>query len=909
MRNILLLLSLLVSTLIVAQTGTVSGQVTDKDYDNEPVAFASVQLKGTTLGAQSDMEGKYSIVAPVGTYTLVITFVGMQTVEIPNVTIKQGFTTTVNVPMSASADALDEIEIVVAKSRESTEALIEEKKKSVTIVQSIGAEELSQKGVSDAEGAVTKVSGVSKQSGVKNVFVRGLGDRYNSTSLNGLPLPSDDPEYKNISLDFFGSDLIESVDINKVFTSQITGDNGGANINIDLKGLTGNSQFEVGVSTGANMQTIGEDFKGIDGEGYFGFSDSSIPVDNLGLYTFDNQLAGQNTDVTPNIGLSLAGGKRFNIGDDYLNVYGLVTMDNSFRFLEREVRNTNSNGSTFFDVNGQNYNYETSQIAMIDLDYRFSGNKIELLTAYIHKNSQSFQEYEGINNPEQEGDRIFLRRQQTNNNNLLVNQLLTEFKITEKLDLDARGSFNFIDGSEPDRRDFEYLFRDGFYSPNIDSGGNNQRYFSTINEYDFNGLVTLKYDLVTDEEDERPHYITAGGEFRNTYHFFKATIFNHTFDTRVAVDLDNTDGVFNQASLNSGAFRLETGRGSALNPNAFLPFSYDGEKLVVAGQVGYVKGFTEKLLLNAGLRMESISQDVTYNTNIANSDFNGPSNIEENFVLPSLGLKYNLNENNIFRLAASKTYMLPRFKEIAPFRYDGVQFSIQGNPDLEISDIYNVDVAYEFYPSKGELFSVSGFYKNISDPVSRVEIPSAGNTLTYLNVGSTATVVGAEVELRKNLFVQEMPSGDFEISRESKLALGVNASYIYSKQNLEDPLAQFSEDSTELQGAAPFLVNLDINYNTFINKSNVNTALVFNYFSERVFSVGTRGFANITEVGIPTLDFVGSIELGENGKLSLKARNLFNPSIRLERDGVADNVVLSEYKRGVDLSLGYSYKF
>lgn len=909
MRKIFCVLMLLIASIAMAQKGTIAGVVTDKDYDNEPVAFASIQIKGTTLGAQSDMEGKYSVAVPVGTYTVVVTFVGMQTVEIPNVTVKQGFTTTIDVPMSASADALAEIEIVVAKSRESTEALIEEKKKSVTIVQSIGAEELSQKGVSDAEGAVTKVSGVSKQSGVKNVFVRGLGDRYNSTSLNGLPLPSDDPEYKNISLDFFGSDLIESVDINKVFTSEITGDNAGANINIDLKGLTGNSQLEVGLSTGANSQTIGEDFKGIDGEGYFGFSDASLPVDNLNLYTFDNQLAAEDTSVSPNVGFSIAGGKRINLGDNYLNVYGLLTFDNSFRFLEREVRNTTSSGNLFFDVDGQNYNYETSQIGLLDLDYRFNGNKIELISTYIHKNTQSFQEYEGVNNPEQEGDRIFLRRQQTNNNNLYVNQLLTEFKLSDKLDLDMKGSFNFVDGSEPDRRDFEYLFRDGFYSPNIDSGGNNQRYFSTIREYDFNGLATLKYDLVSNEEDERPHYITLGGEVRNTYHFFKATVFNHTFDNRIPIDLENTDGVFNQSALNSGAFRLETGRGSALNPNAFLPFKYDGEKLVIAGQVGYVKGFTDKFLINAGLRFENISQEVLYNTNIANSDFNGPSNIDETFVLPSLGLKYNINENNILRAGASKTYMLPRFKEIAPFRYDGVQFSIQGNPDLVVSNIYNFDVAYEYYPSKGELFSISGFYKNISDPVSRVEIPTGGNTLTYLNVGKAATVIGAEFEMRKNLFVKEMPSNELEMTRESKLALGLNASYIYSKQDLDDPLAQFSEDSTQLQGAAPVLVNFDINYNTYINKSNINTALVFNYFSERVFSVGTRGFANITEVGIPTLDLVGSIGVGENGKISLKAKNMLNPEIRLERDGANNNVVLSQYKRGVDVSLGYSYKF
>ncbi|WP_124979349.1 TonB-dependent receptor [Nonlabens xiamenensis] len=909
MKKLFFLILFFVTALVSAQNGTVAGLVTDTDYDDEPVAFASVQLKGTTLGAQTDMDGKFRIVAPVGTYTLIVSFVGMQTVEIPDVKINEGFTTTINVPMSAEAAALEAIEITVTKSRESAEALILEKKNAITIKQSIGAEELSQKGVSDAEGAVTKVSGVSKQSGVKNVFVRGLGDRYNSTTLNSLPLPSDDPEYKNISLDFFGSDLLESVDINKVFTSEITGDNAGANINIDMKGLTGKRALDIGLATGINTQTIGEDFKGIDGEGFFGFSEEEVPVDNLSVYSFNNQLAPETNDASPNLGLSIAGGKRFDIGDNHLNVYGLLTFDNGYRFTERTVRNTNSAGVEFFDLDGVNYDYGTSQIAMGNLNYVMGKNNIELISMYIHKNTQSFQEYEGINNPEQEGDRIFLRRQQTNNNNVYVNQLLTNFALSDRLDLEVKASFNAVRGSEPDRRDFEYLFRDGFYSPNIDSGGNNQRYFSEVQENDFNGIANLKFDLNTDAESDLAHFISLNTSYRYTHHIFKATTFNHTVNNRIEVDIDNPDAFYSQPSLVAGNFRLETGRGSAINPNAFDPFYYLGDKYTITGGANYVKQFSDKFLINLGGRFENIEQEVEYNTNIARSSINGPSIIEESFFLPSLGLKYNLNEDNIIRFGASQTYMLPRFKEIAPFRYDGVQFSIQGNPDLEASTILNFDLAYEYYPSKGELISLTGFYKNINDPVSRVEIPSAGNTLTYLNVGETATVLGAEFELRKDVWTKELAELEVDAPRNATFTVGFNASYIYSKQDLDDPLAQFSEESTQLQGAAPLLLNLDLNYSTFFGHSKVNTAMVLNYFSDRVYSVGTRGFENITEVGVPTLDFVGSLGIGENGKLSLKAKNILNPEIQLEREGLDNNTVLSSYTRGVNISLGYSYKF
>ena len=911
MNKLVFIVFFFLTALVSAQNGTVAGAIIDKDYDDDPVAFASIQVKGTTKGAQSDMDGKFTISIAPGTYTIIVTFVGMQTVELP-VTVTEGNTTTVEVPMIAEAAALEAIVLSVTKTRETAAALIEEKKKSVTIVQSIGAEELSQKGVSDAEGAVTKVSGVSKQQGVKNVFVRGLGDRYNSTSLNGLPLPSEDPEYKNIALDFFGTDLIESVDINKVFTSEIGGDVGGANINIDLKGLSGRKDLAVSVSTGANMQTLGEDFKGIDGEGYFGFSDAELPINNLNVYSFDNNLAATNQNNLINLGLSIKGGKRFDIGDNYLNIYGLLTFDNGYRFVDGTIRNTGSTGDIFLDQDFQKYQYETSQIGQFNVDYRFGQNKIEWISMYIHKNTQSFEDYNGINNPEQDGDLVYVNRQQTNDNNLFVNQLLAHYEFSDRLELDVKGSFNALRGSEPDRRNFEYLLRDGFYSPNIDSGGNNQRYFSKIQENDYNANVNLKYDLNTGEEDEKLNYLTVGGDVRWTHHVFQATIFNHTFDTRIAIDVENPDAVFNQPNINNGNFRLETGRGSAINPQAFNPFYYIGDKVLFAGQGNYVRGLNDKLLMNAGLRYENVSQEVEYDTNIASSANEGLAEINENLFLPSLGFKYTANDKNIFRLAGSRSYIMPRFKETAPFRYDNPGgTATQGNRDLQISKVSNFDLAYEFYPAKGELLSVTGFYKIIDNPIARTEIPSGGNTLTYLNVGNQATVLGVEFELRKNIFENELPEAGYDVTRSKKLAFGLNASYIYSEQDQVNPLAQFTNSTSQLQGAAPFLVNFDLNYNTYINKSSVNTALVFSYFSERVYSVGTRGFENINEIGVPTLDFVGSIGLTENSKLSLKARNLLNPEYRLEREGSGGigNVILSQYKRGVDISLGYSYQF
>jgi len=140
----------------------------------------------------------------------------------------------------------------------------------------------------------------------------------------------------------------------------------------------------------------------------------------------------------------------------------------------------------------------------------------------------------------------------------------------------------------------------------------------------------------------------------------------------------------------------------------------------------------------------------------------------------------------------------------------------------------------------------------------------------------------------------------------------LNASILSSQVNLdENSVAQFTNSSSDLEGATPFLLNADISFNKKYENSELTSSMVLNYFSERVYSIGTRGFENILEKGIPTLDLVSSLKLGEHYNVKLKAQNLLNPSFQLNRDGAngGENIVLGNYKKGVTLSLGFTYDF
>lgn len=929
MNKLVLVCFFLLTSLLSAQTGKVNGLLIDKDTgdDKEPVAFASVILKGTNYGTTSDIDGKYSIAAPAGSYTLVISFVGMKTVEIPDVVIRSGFTTTVDVPMSAEAASLDAVSITVAKSRESAEALLEEQKKSVVISQSIGAEELSQKGVSDAEGAVTKVSGISKQSGVKNVFVRGLGDRYNTTTLNGLPVPSDDPEFKNISLDVFTSDIIQAVDVNKVFLPNLASSNlGGANINVSSKQLSGLSEFKVGIGSGFNTEAIAADnFLQVSGGNFLGTGvNNTSPVNDLTQYNFEDSFGPENGSGQINLNGSISGGKRWSTGDDSnLEIFGVLSFDSSYLFQEGNIAQFNNQGGQGRDQDFEESVFLTSQLGLISAGFTFDDNSISYNGGLIRNVSQSVGEFLGENQSVSDQSELedFTRRQQVNKNNLIINQILSSFKLQDDLVLNVNGSYNLIRAFEPDRRVNNFIRRtdDGedFFRLTTGSAGLNHRFFSELSEDDIAARISLdwKFNYDEDSEIDRNDLISVGYNYRDTKRLFEFRQFSFQFNQQTPIDLDNPEDVFNQTNLDNGLFEIITDRGRAGSDSEIFgdvtrPFFYDGDRVVHTAFINGVYDLSEKLTLTGGLKYEQTDQVVDFDTSLLSSVENpniDPSLVEEQYLLPSVAAKYSITENSIVRVGSSLSYILPEFKEVAPFLYEDVNFSSFGNPDLIASDIFNIDVKFEYYISRSEVFTITGFYKNINNPINRVRVNSASNDLSYVNVGD-ANVAGIEIEFRKNLIQFK---GDDD---ENLLQFGFNGSYLNSRQDLidvdtDDLTVRFTNDNDQLEGASPFLVNTDLTYNYAKDGIKLTSSVVANFFSDRIFALGTAGNANFVEESRVGLDFINSIALNKNLSLSLKAKNILNPDYQISQEVLGEDLAIETYKRGLNFSLGLNYQF
>lgn len=887
------LLSCLTADLLAADFNVnIKGQIKDSD-SKEPLIGATVQIIGSSMGAVTDIDGNFQLAGVEdGIYDIEIKYVGYKTVVKRQIKIEDNRIVTLDFELKADTQMLSDVTVVAKANRESESVTLLEQKKSIVAVQSVGAKELSRKGVGDAQGAVTKVSGISKQEGVKNVFVRGLGDRYNLTTLNRFPIPSEDPEYKNIALDFFSTDIIQSVDVNKTFGGTMASDVAGAGINISSKELVGRSELKASVSAGANTNVMRSGVMQMDGVNAFGFAQSSEPEADLNAYSFHNSLDPSKKNAPVNQSYMLSGGKEWNWGTDVFSVYMVGSHDKKYAYYDEEVRNSITSGDLSQDMKGDISKIETSQLLMAGLNYRHS-DKLHLQydLMMVHAARESVGDYWGMDADFQSSDTYegFMRRQQVNDNRLLVNQLSGVWKFAPKWSLDAGISYNQIKGMEPDRRINNLVKTAGGYVP-MKGTGVQQRYFSELNEDDINLRAGFTYKL-PDAYGSEFSSVNFGYTGRLVTDGFSATEYDLSVIRQQSFDATDVkfDRYYNQRNLDKGFFMQDRNQDE-----------YDVDKKIHSVYAEATYQLSEHFIANVGVKYDNVNLGVNYRVNRGGTK--GSQSIDKDYVLPSVNLRYNFNDKHALRFGASKTYTLPQAKEISPYRYISVSFNSQGNPDLKPSDNYNADLKWDFYLSGSELFSIGAFYKYIKNPISRIEVASAGGFLSYENIADHATVAGAEIEFRKDLFSRKTAE---EIH---KLTFGVNGAYTYTHAKVS--LATVSTGS-QLEGAAPWIVNSDLSYQLQKGKYNLTSTLVFNYFSDRIYTIGTEGFQDIMEKGIPTLDFVLSAKMGNRFSLSMKAANLLNASHQLTRKGNADNreVVLSKYKKGVDLSLGISYEF
>lgn len=915
MKFRILFIALLITTFSFSQNkGTVSGILTDKDANNQSLPFANVLIKGTTIGTNTDIDGKYSIAIAPGNYTVQFSFVGYESVEIP-VTIVANETATVNQAIGSGSYKLEDVVIKSTASRQKETALLLDQKNAVEIKQTIGIQELSRKGVSDVATAVTKTTGITKQEGSGNIFVRGLGDRYNSTTMNGLPIPSNDPEKKNLNLEIFNTDIVEYISIDKVYGGNIYGDFAGGNVDIISKDYKGSGFLKLEIGSKANSNAIAEDnFKLQKGFNGFGFTNKSIPSNALTQFNYNSLQLKDYTPIATSFGIS--GGKSFDIGSEgKLSFFATASFNNDFSSKSNGSAKASVNGNGVVNKNFEDFSemeYETNTTGMANIGYKINNNnKLSFNTLYINTSTQSKEEYSGyIVDIANDGNGL-IRRFNYEKNSLWINQILGNHKIGDRSKLNWGLSYNIIDGNMPDRS--QNIFRKeatGYQLSSI-SAPDNHRYFQKLKEDELAANASYDYKFNKDEAGDFLGKVTFGLNERIKSRGFQATQFNikaTAGNTNTIVDPTNLDLFYNQDNFNNGDFNIATFRGNAQVFNALDPQTYGGDQTIHAAFVNTEYKFN-KLTAVLGLRGEQITQKVSWNTQLGAI---GNDKLEKTAFLPSLVMKYELNDKQNLRLGLSKTYTLPQFKERAPFIYEEVLQVKVGNKELYASDDYNFDLKWEMFPKSDELISVTAFGKYILNPMNEVTVSSSSNDISYINTGDYGYVAGAEAEYRKQLL-------NIDSDNAKKLSAGINASYLYSNQELNsakvnnetDFQVDFTNTKGKFTGASNLLLNADLTlFNEWNNKNrNLTTTVAYTYFSDRVNAIGTSGKGDLVDKAFGSLDFITKSKLSEKFGLGLVVKNILDPAINRVQENFNGDVNVLSYKKGMTFSLNLNYQF
>ncbi|MEK6688781.1 MAG: carboxypeptidase regulatory-like domain-containing protein, partial [Gemmatimonadota bacterium] len=243
----------------------------------EPIAGATIEVAGTVLSALSAVDGRFLLDGvPPGEVTLRVRLVGFQPKTMTGLSVSAGTVLRQDLTLAASAVQLDELTVTAEAEQGSLDQALNKQRNSNHVMNAVSAEQIARTPDSDAGQAIQRVSGVTLRDR-KFVIVRGLGERYTVTSLNGTRVPSLEPEQKSVPLDLFPTSMLDGISTTKTFTPDQPGDFGGASVDLRTREFPGGRQYSFSMSVGANAAALRQDVVKAPSEGleWLGFAASS----------------------------------------------------------------------------------------------------------------------------------------------------------------------------------------------------------------------------------------------------------------------------------------------------------------------------------------------------------------------------------------------------------------------------------------------------------------------------------------------------------------------------------------------------------------------------------------------------------------------------------------------------------
>jgi len=896
-------------------TGRIVGRIVDAST-GQGVSEVGVQVVGTTLGTSSGIEGRYALPnIPAGTVTIQVRRIGYAPKTVTGILLAAGQTLEQNISLQPATVQLQTVQTTAAAERGSVNEALDQQRTATGIVSSVTAEQITRSPDSDAAQAVQRVSGVTVQDN-RYVFVRGLGERYTTATLNGSRIPSPEPEKRVVPLDLFPSGLLQTITTSKTFTPDQSGDFSGAQVDIKTRDFPAHRQVTYSLTMGFNSAATGSsvlEAPRVGGERVAWANDKrNIPslVASLGNFqgynlnqgdkntlisTFRNVWTPLTENAPPNLQTSISIGGNdpvagHRIGYLLSGTYSLTEDQKSDQV--RALADRGSTPGSTVEINKFTGSTGSTSVLWGGL-FNLStllGTKTRLMLNNNYNRTADNDARQEFGSLENEGIRTKVDRLQYVERTVRSNQLAAEHELSSRHRIDWSYTNSAVRRNEPDRSEFVTVLEDnpGGAEDELWLNTGNQGAVRTFSKlYEKNNEARANY-LMTFPWRGRQSSVKLGALYRAT----DRDADTRAFSMSAAGAADSIrdlpaeqifDGRFTQPS--SRVFDIAPlGQGGAYSARDRLGAAYAMGEVALSDRVRFI----------GGARVERDRLDVG-----ATSTLGAPVSTHKNWpdVLPSAALNLRLTEAQSLRFSLTRTLARPEYRELSPITSRDVigGDNVQGDPNLERTRIWNEDVRWEWYPAAGEVVSVALFAKQFDLPIERVYRPvgSGARTVFFINADA-ADNYGVELELRKGL--------GFLASSLQQIVAFTNVTLMESQIHLGETEASATNKNRRMVGQAPYVINAGATYTT--RSGSTSATLLFNRIGERIDAAGDQPLPDVVVQPRSVLDFSLRFPLYASISGRFDAKNLLDDKY----ETIQGTVVRESYQTGRVLQFGLTFR-
>ena len=932
MKRLLFSAALLAASATAIQAHTLDGIVKD-NKTGEPLIGTVIRVKELpNVGTTTGLDGSFTLheLPDKGKYTLVVSFMAYKTKEI---VVDVANDDKVDIPMDEDLKQLGEVVVTGRREYRSDRSAVETVKNAGNVLNVMSQQSIQLSPDVNVASVLQRVSGVTMERDASGeasyAILRGMDKRYNYTLVNGVKIPSPDDKNRYIPLNIFPSDLMERLVVSKSLTADMEGDAAGGVVDMVMKDAPSCFQLQANAAIGTT------DYFWKDGRDYLTSNRSDYtkkaPYEAFGseykasMSDFKNgpvQLKSHSMPA-PNFIGGLSVGNRF--WNDRLGVILAGSIQNTFRGTERTYNSVKmASGEQAMYISKLNHRYysihDLTTGAHAKIDLTLPGHKIEWYNMYVRTNSKGVRynnsigtEYIGANSYTQDDEIRSLSTTQS----IFATNLKGTHHLTKNFTLDWSGIFSQAKEEDPDRT---YVTLSNSVSTEADADGNilsgnlwdtnknitktfpkdAERRFQHNMDTDWAGYINLTYD--THFANDVEALWKAGAQYRrkercNRYYsyIFSPADNAQDLDGNGLEQFDNVDWVC----------KTPYSQASQLN--------YDSKEHI-GGAYAMVTLKTKLGELIAGFRAEHTNQIYTMLQHFRNMGQIGEQSYWD--YLPSASLKWTPTKNMNIRLSYYRSINRPGFYEIVPYQIMGEEYQEKGNPNLKRARIDNIDLRWEWFPSKTEQILAGVFYKYLKDPIEQVFVTSDGK----IGAGTDAYYMPDNLGNAKNM--------GFEIDVIKYIRhFGIKANYTYTYSKITTSKREYKEGSAEyksgvtqsrpLVNQAPHTANISLLYKD--TENGWNAQLASSFTGAKLALVSPFKDADQWDKAMFGLDLSAEKQFKNGFSIFFKANNLLDAKrerylktvneSNLEYEGQkSDKTIVGTYQYGRTFLLGVRYK-